>query len=61
MGNDKTLPKLESDFKENLNFYIKKIYSKFNYSPIIKKIFGAKKKALKSSLRDYLYKWKEKR
>ncbi len=25
-----------------------------------KKIFGAKKKALKSSLRDYLYKWKEK-
>ena len=25
-----------------------------------KKIFGAKKRALKSSLRDYLYKWKEK-
>ena len=39
---DKTLPKLESDFQENLDFYIKKIYSKFNYSPIIKKIFGAK-------------------
>ena len=39
---DKTLPKLESDFEENLDFYIKKIYSKFNYSPIIKKTFGAK-------------------
>ena len=39
---DKTIPKLESDFQENLDFYIKKIFSKFNYSPIIKKIFGAK-------------------
>ena len=39
---DKTFTNLESDFQENLDFYIKKIYSKFNYSPIIKKIFGKK-------------------
>ena len=39
---DKSFKNLESDFQENLDFYIKKIYSKFNYSPIIKKFFGKK-------------------
>ena len=39
---DKTLPNLESSLEENLEFYIKKIYSKFNYSPIIRKTFGRK-------------------
>ena len=39
---DKTLPNLESSLDKNLEFFIKKIYSKFNYSPIIRKTFGRK-------------------
>ena len=36
------LKNLENDLDSNLDFYIRKIYSKFNYSSIIKRVFGTK-------------------
>ena len=36
------LKNLENELDFNLEFYIKKIYSKFNFSPLIKRIFGTK-------------------
>ena len=38
----KTIEKFENSLESNLGFYITKLYSKMNYSPIIKKIFGKK-------------------
>ena len=38
----KTIEKFENSLESNLEFYITKLYSKMNYSPIIKKIFGKK-------------------
>ena len=40
--NEELLKKLESSLDSDLDLYIKKLYCKFNYSPIIKKIFGKK-------------------
>ena len=39
---EKLLQNLESSFDFDLELYIKKLYSKMNYSPIIKKVFGKK-------------------
>ena len=36
------LHNLESSLDSNLELYIRKLFSKFNYSPIIKKVFGKK-------------------
>ena len=38
----KLLKDLESSLDSNLDLYIRKLFSKFNYSPIIKKFFGKK-------------------
>ena len=40
--NQKVLKNLEASIDSNLKLYLKKLYCKFNYSPLIKKIFGAK-------------------
>jgi hypothetical protein len=40
--NNKLMEGLESSLDSNLELYIKKLYCKLNYSPIIKKIFGKK-------------------
>ena len=39
---EKMITNLESSLDSDLELYIKKLYSKMNYSPIIKKIFGKK-------------------
>ena len=36
------LQNLESSLDSNLELYIRKIFSKYNYSPIVKKVFGKK-------------------
>ena len=36
------LQNLESSLVSNLELYIRKLFSKFNYSPVIKKVFGKK-------------------
>ena len=40
--NEEVLINLESSLDSNLDLYIKNLYSKMNYSPIIKRIFGKK-------------------
>ena len=40
--NQKILKNLESSIDLNLELYLKKLFCKFNYSPLIKKIFGTK-------------------
>ena len=39
---DKIMKNLESSLDSNLELYIRKLFCKLNYSPIIKKIFGKK-------------------
>ena len=39
---EKIMQNLESSLDSNLELYIKKLFCKLNYSPIIKKIFGKK-------------------
>ena len=47
---------LESSLDSNLDLYIKKLFCKLNYSPIIKKIFG--KKILFSELEELAIMWR---
>ena len=53
---EKILQNLETSLDSNLDLYIKKLYSKFNYSPIIKKIFG--KKLTFSELEELAIMWR---
>ena len=40
--NQNVLKNLEVSIDSNLQIYLKKLYCKFNYSPLVKKAFGAK-------------------
>ena len=53
---EKIIQNIESTFDSNLDLYIKKLFCKFNYSPIIKKIFG--KKITFSELEELAIMWR---
>ena len=50
------LKNLESSLVSNLELYIRKLFSKFNYSPVIKKVFG--KKITFSELEELAIMWR---